>query len=97
RSEEATKQLYQWLALPFTAAQYTICNEKTWTMHFDRMFSAGCPTSIGQNSKQATYYAQWLELQNVLDAQSLSRVRVVVKNKFDLLMWIPYTQSDKMW
>ncbi|KIK74536.1 hypothetical protein PAXRUDRAFT_38298, partial [Paxillus rubicundulus Ve08.2h10] len=83
--------------LPFTAAQYTFCDDTTWTMHFNRMFPAVKPASIGQNFRQATYYAQWANLRESLNPQGISRVRTAIKIQFDTLKWIPYTQTDKMW
>ncbi|KAG8221814.1 hypothetical protein J3R82DRAFT_2152, partial [Butyriboletus roseoflavus] len=97
RLQEGTEQLYRSLALPFFAAQYIICDSEIWKLHFDRFFPTKCPTRIGQNFGQATYYSQWMELVNRLSPNSLARVRQTIKVKFDTLLWVPYTHSDKMW
>ncbi|KAI9451894.1 hypothetical protein HD554DRAFT_1990371, partial [Boletus coccyginus] len=97
RAQEATERLYQSFALPFVAAQWTICTPEQWELHFSRMFPAQRPASVGQNFRKCTYYTQWLTLVEDLGPQALSRVRAAIRAKFDTLVWIPFTGSDRMW
>ena len=97
RPIEATEHLYQSFALPFHAAQFTFCTPEQWDLHFNRMFPAQYPKSVGQNFSKCTYYAQWISLLATLSPQHISRVRATIRQKVDSLIWIPYTGSDRIW
>lgn len=97
RNEEATEHLFTSSGLPFFAAQYTICTEEQWELHFNRMFPKDIPDILGQNFKKCTYFQEWLQLLQRLTVSSKSRVRATVRAKFNSLIWIPYTGSDRMW
>ena len=97
RVQEATEHLYQTFGLPFFAAQFTFSTDEQWTLHFNRMFPAQPPTIKAQNFGKCTYFLKWLELIHSLSPQSTSRVRTTIRAKFNTLLWIPYTGSDRMW
>jgi hypothetical protein len=97
RNELARPELLQTADLPFTKAQYCVCTDQQWTMHFDRFF----PETIGnikrQNFGKCTYYANYVALAGAITKKSLSRMRRVLRAEFDKLAWVPYTETDRMW
>ncbi|KIO00762.1 hypothetical protein M404DRAFT_60475, partial [Pisolithus tinctorius Marx 270] len=97
RSQEATETLYRSFALPFFAAQYTFCTGQQWDLHFNRLFPAQLPTTMGQNFRKCTYYHKWLDLIASLGVQSRNRVQAAIRQKFNTLVWIPFTGSDRIW
>lgn len=97
RNQEANEDLYLSFGLPFFAAQYTFCDQDQWSLHFDRLFPERPPLTKTQNFSKCTYFIKWIDLLQSLSVASISRVRAAIKAKFNTLLWIPYTGSDRMW
>ena len=97
RHEEATEKLFMSFGLPFFAAQYMFCSPEQWKTHFNRLFPCERPKTLGQNYGKSTYYMKWLDLIANLSPDSFKKVHGVVKAKFDTLLWVPCTQSDRIW
>jgi hypothetical protein len=97
RHEKATEQLFLSFGLPFFAAQYMFCTPDQWNTHFNRLFPRERPPVLGQNYRKSTYYTKWLELISNLSSESFTKVHTIIKAKFDTLLWIPCTQSDRIW
>jgi hypothetical protein len=98
RNELARPELLQTADLPFTTAQYSVCTDKQWTLHFDRFFPETVENdSKRQNFGRCTYYINYVAFARAITKPSLARARRALRNQFDQLAWVPYTQSDRMW
>lgn len=97
RSELARPELLQTADLPFTKAQYCVCTDDQWTMHFDRLFPETIENAKRQNFGRCTYYTKYVDFARIITKKSLSRARRVLKAEFDKLAWVPYTRTDRLW
>ncbi|KAG2133410.1 hypothetical protein BD769DRAFT_1300456, partial [Suillus cothurnatus] len=97
RNELARPELLQTADLPFTTAQYCICTDKQWTMHFDRLFPEAIEDAKRQNFGRCTYYANYMAFVGAIMKKSLSRAQRVLRAEFDKLAWVPYTETDHLW
>ncbi|KAG1793321.1 uncharacterized protein HD556DRAFT_1238042 [Suillus plorans] len=93
----ARPELLQTADLPFTKAQYCVCTDDQWTMHFDRLFPETIENAKRQNFGRCTYYTKYVAFARVITKKSLSRARRVLKAEFDKLAWVPYTRTDRLW
>ncbi|KAG1853674.1 hypothetical protein F4604DRAFT_1591413 [Suillus subluteus] len=97
RNELARPELLQTADLPFTKAQYRVCTEKQWKMHFDRFFPEKFDNVKRQNFGKCTYYIQYVAFAVATSTKSLARTRRALRVEFDKLAWVPYTGTDRMW
>lgn len=97
REQLAVENLYSHLHLPFTAVQYQICTPELWAKHFDRFFPSQLPKGASQNFKKSRYYHIYLDLVRRLSPMELSPVRQELRQKFNTIAWMPWTEADRMW
>ncbi|KAG1851062.1 hypothetical protein DFJ58DRAFT_661763 [Suillus subalutaceus] len=101
RCELARPELLQTAELPFELAQYCVCTPEQWDMHFNRLFPKSydeAASSPGrQNYGKCTYYSDYLALARVISGNALAKTRWALRVEFDKLVWVPYTQSDRIW
>ncbi|KAG1847050.1 hypothetical protein F4604DRAFT_1594704 [Suillus subluteus] len=101
RCELARPELLQTAELPFELAQYTVCTPEQWKMHFNRLFpetyDAAVKSPGRQNYGKCTYYNDYVALARAISGNALDRVRFALKVEFDKLVWVPYTQWDRIW
>jgi hypothetical protein len=101
RGELARPELLQTAELPFELAQYCVCTPEQWEMHFDRLFpvsaTAAARSPGRQNYGKCTYYSDYLALARVISVKSLAKTRRALRVEFDKLVWVPYTQWDRIW
>ncbi|KAI6010447.1 hypothetical protein BKA83DRAFT_4068589 [Pisolithus microcarpus] len=97
REQEAVEELYMRPELPFYAVQYVIADQETWKVHFNRFFPPEVPSWAGQNFGKCRYFHSYLDLIRQLPRHRLRLVRAELRRKFDSMVWIPNTESDRMW
>jgi len=96
-NELAQPELLHTVDLPFTKAQYHVCTDQQWMMHFDHFFPKTVENDKCQNFGRCTYYINYMALTHVITKASLTRTRCALRDQFNQLVWVPYTQSDHMW
>jgi hypothetical protein len=77
----ARPELLQTVDLLFTTAQYSICTDKQWTLHFDCFF----PKTVENDSKRQnfgryTYYINYVAFACAIMKPSLARAWHVLRN-----------------
>lgn len=97
REQLAVEDLFMHLEFPFVAVQYTFATEAQWNKHFDRFFPPTIPAHAGQNFGKSRYYHTYISLVRLLSTHRLDLVRAELRVKFNSLVWIPHTESDRMW
>ncbi|KAG2354760.1 hypothetical protein BDR07DRAFT_1242727, partial [Suillus spraguei] len=97
RNELVHPELLQTADLPFIMAQYCVCTDKQWALHFDRIFPKTIEDAKRQNFSRCTYYTNYVALASAITKKSLIRVRNVLRTEFDKLAWVSYTRTDHLW
>ncbi len=87
-------------ALPFQAAYIRILSEDEWKdMMFPRYYPPkGKPIAPNlQNFRNAQYFRDYLAELDSLTTRSSNIVRLLLKEKFLGLLWVPHASTDRMW
>jgi len=84
----------------FSDCQWKIAEPREWGLIFDRLFPPknGKPlTGKVQNYKKTQYYPEWVKLRERADDETFSCMRWEVRKKIDMLYWLPFAQTDRIW
>ena len=101
RVENVTAELFEQEQLPFRRVTLVRTLGTKWsTTYFDRFFPPRGNRNVpSQHFGSTVYYREWQRLmdQRLQDESSAATVRAKIREKFDKPLWLPHSQSDRMW
>jgi hypothetical protein len=96
----ATDAIYQSLRLSdfFNDCQWKVGKEDEWDATFDHLFPLQEKRGKVQNYGTTLYYNMWQKIKDRSpDQETVVAIRRALKSKFDMLLWFPCAQADRIW
>lgn len=96
---KVTLELFKRPVLPFRTAWVRFRDQKFWsTTQFDRFFPPkGARLENLQNFTGCRYFRDWMIVMTQATPQHAKAIRAKVHKKFMQILWLPHTESDRMW